>query len=307
MAENSFSFDWHVAVYCANEAARLGPCLASIATALGDRRALVTVLLNGSHDASLDIACAAARSHPATEVIRIAAADKSNAINQFNHRLRRPARAYAGVDGYVVVGAHSFAAMEQRLAEDAHVQAVSGIATSGRTMRGLAQSHLATGGHLQGQFHALRADFVDRMVEGGLRLPVGLYRGDGLLGSMLAHDLDARGNSWDSSRSVAVAGATYHFATLSPLRPRDIQRQFRRKLRQMRGGIENAAIKDIIYRVGYEALPADADAMIRAYLAANPPPPTNLADRLFQRMAIRESLAATAPEPTALEPHRVVV
>ncbi len=297
--------DWNVAVYCANEAARLQGCLDSILTALVGRRALVTIILNGSSDGSTDIACAAVRAGKPVEVFQIAATDKSNAINQFYHVLRSPARAYAGVDGYVFVGADSFTAMERRLAMDPHALAVTGIATTGRTMRLATAATLAEGGRLHGQLHALRPTFLDRMVARSIRLPVGLYRGDGLLGSMAAHDLAPIATPWDNARIPGVVEATYAIQVLSPFKPRDLQRQFRRKVRQMRGTIENAAIKSIIYQAGYEGLPGNADDMILEHLARHGAPRVSVADRLFQRMAIRQATYVARPDLEALMPHLV--
>ena len=176
--------DWNVAVYCVNQGARLQGCLDSVTAALAGRRALITVILNGSCDTSLDVVRAAARSGQPIEAFQIAAADKSNAINQFNYALRSPARAYAGVDGYAYVGPASFEAMRHRLDADPHLMAIATVATTGRTMQRTAAAALRTGGQLTGQLHAMRPDFLDRMVARRVRLPVGLYRGDGLLNSM---------------------------------------------------------------------------------------------------------------------------
>lgn len=299
--------DWNVAVYGVNEGERLRGCLDSIAASLAGQRSLITVILNGSRDDSLKIALDAARAGQPVEVFQIAAADKSNAINQFNHALRSPARAYAGVDGYAYVGLKSFAAMRHKLDTDPHAMAVAAIATTGRTMRHTATAALRTGGQLGGQLHALRPDFLDRMVARGVRLPIGLYRGDGLLNSMVCHNLDAIGSPWDNTRVPTVADATFAIPVLSPFKLQDIKRQYRRKIRQMRGTIENAAIKSIIYERGYEGLPGDADVMVRDHLAKHGAPPAAPLDRVFLNMAIQHANAAKPFEPADLAPHRVAL
>jgi len=73
----------------------------------------------------------------------------------------------------------------------------------------------------------------------------------------------------------------------------------------MRGRLETAAIKDIIYAHGYAALPEHADDMIRAYLSAHGPPPTPLRDRPFMAAALRRVRDARPPDPASLLPHRV--
>lgn len=297
--------DWNVAIYCLNEEKRLRGCLESVLAALGECNALVTVILNGSRDGSADIARSFAAAGRPVELFRIAAGDKANAINQFNYRLRSPARAYGGVDGYVHVARGSFRAMEERLASDPAAVAVTGVCRNGRTMCLATQATLTVGGQLHGQLHSFRRDFIDRMVASGIKLPVGIYWGDGLLGSMAAHDLDAIGKPWENRRISGVAAATYDIPPLSVLRPRDLRQQLRRKIRQQRGRIQNAAIKELIYKFGYQGLPDDAEVMVADYLAANGPPRVGWPDRLFQRLALQE--ARQSRNPADLVPHGVAL
>jgi len=296
--------DWNVAIYCANEAEQLREAIETVAAALRQYRALITVIVNGSRDGSLEVARTAVRDGWPVEVFQIKAGDKSNAINQFIHALRSPARAYGAVDGYVSVGPCSFSAMQARLQADPHILAVTGNAGTGRTMHLAAPETLLTGGRLHGQLHALRPDFLDRMAARSIRLPVGLYRGDGLLGSMAAHNLAPLTEQWDSARLPGVVEATFAFQSLSPLKARSLQRLFHRKVRQMRGVIENAAIKEVIYKKGYEGLPGSADDMLRQHVAAHGVPRVAAVDRVFQRLALRQLARAVQPDPADLLAHR---
>ncbi len=298
--------DAQVLVVCQNESARLAICLQSIASALNGISARVTMVLNGSTDESEMVARSIAQSHKLPlEVWRIQAPDKSNVINQFAYSLRVPARMYALVDGYARIGPSSFSGFLTRLADTPRAVAVSGVAVNGRTMHLSTARTLGEGGVLHGQLHAFRPDFLDRMVAEGIRLPVGLYRGDGLMGSMAAHDLDALGLPWDNARIAGVAEATYEIPQLSPFRPADLQRQFRRKVRQMRGLLENNAIKDVIYRDGYTALPGSADDLIADYLAVNGVPSVSLVDRPFLALALRHLRVGQPPDPASLKPTRL--
>jgi len=292
--------DWDVAIYCVNEAGRLRGCLASVAAALAGSAARISVILNGSTDESITIAREAAGSGAPVAIFSIATADKSNAMNQFYYNICAPARAYAGVDGYVEVGPESFRAMQAHLQNNPHALAVTGVALNGRTMKLATEPTLRKGGQLHGPLHALRPEFLDRMVARGIRQPFGLYCGDGLLCSMAAHDLDPIGTRWDDTRVQGVAEATYEIPALSLFKPRDLQRQYRREIRQMRGRIENAAIKSIIYTGGYEALPASSFEMARMYLAAHKLPPAPVSRRLFQLLAVRSVDRGGMPAPERL-------
>lgn len=300
--------EWQVAVFCHNERERIAACLSSVAAAIGSHCGLITVISNGSTDGSEAAAQAAAASLGVPiEVFRIEHADKASAINSFLYQpmLRGDAELYFFVDGYVTVGPTALSATALRLGQCPRAVAASGVAISGRTATRSTQRAVEVGGVMHGQFFCLKPEFVRRMVDQGIRLPVGLYRGDGLLGSMAAHDLDAVGQPWVDGRLIGVADAQFAIDALSPFRPRDLRRQFRRKIRQMRGKLENAAIKKVIYARGYAALPASADDLIRDFLAEHPGPPVSLLDQPFMRLALRQLRRSTRPDPETLLPHRV--
>lgn len=306
--QEAATLDWQIAVFCQNEAGRIAANLASIDAAIGGRRAIITVLINGSTDNSEAAALAAARRMATpVEVFRIAAADKSNAINCFllDRGVRKEAGLYFCIDGYVTIGRDALRATEARLAACPNAVAATGIAINGRSERHTAAATVQAGGIMHGQFYALRPAFVRRIAQAGFALPLGLYRGDGLLGSMAAHDLDPVGNSWSNARLVGVADATFEIDALSPFRWRDLRRQFRRKIRQMRGRLENAAIKHLIASGGYASLPNHADDMIRDYLQQHPVPAVALVERPFMAMALRQHRKAAPAKAADLQPVRV--
>lgn len=241
--------DWHVAIYCHNERENVVRSIASVLTAIGSRPAVLSVVVNGSSDGSAERAAGvlAEVAVPATVHV-IDHADKSNAINQFLYRLRLPGRLCFGVDAHCTIAPAALADLATCLAANPEAQASTGVAGNGRTMRAETVSGAAQGGRLNGPLYALRPDFVDRMVGAAIRLPVDLYRGDGLLGSLVAHDLDAMGQPWNDARTLSVPTALFYITQLTPFVPADVVRQFRRKLRQMRGMVDNAIIKDVIYR-----------------------------------------------------------
>jgi hypothetical protein len=296
-------WDWNVAVFCRNEQASIGRCIESIAEGSRTRRTLITLIVNGCTDDSAAVALEAARrSGIPIAIYAIPYGDKSNAMNRFYYDLRARASFYFFVDAYAKIGANALAEMEACLATRPDVVAATGVALNGRTMHRHSEQTLTEGGQLHGQLHALRLDFIDRMVARKIRVPIGLYRGDGLIGSMVMHDLDPRHVQWENKRIGGSAGATYEIPVLSVFRIQDLKRQFHRKTRQMRGILENLAIRSIVYDHGYEALPEYADDMILAYLAQHPLPPASLTDRPFQALALRQIRAAQRPGSARLEP-----
>lgn len=248
--------DWHIGVFCQNEEATLEACLASVSGAASHRDSLITVLINGSTDGSEDVARAMAnRIKTPIRVFRIRHADKAHAINVWLHELNIKSSLYFGVDAYVRVCRDSLDALATALERTPAALAATGVAMTGRTEPRAHMATVATGGALHGQLYALRGSFVDRMVASGIRLPIGTYWGDGLLGAMAAFDLDPIRQPWTPKRLITVPGARFATNPLSPFKVEDIRRQFRRMVRQSRGRMQNAAIRKIVHTTGFSGLP----------------------------------------------------
>jgi hypothetical protein len=303
MSGKTNRWDWNIAVFCRNERYYIGDCIEAIAGAIRDRNAVLTIVVNGSSDGSAVLAREAAlRYGLPCRIYMLAFGDKANAINQFFYRIREDAKLYFFVDGYTKISSTAFQAMDRCLSDRPDVLAATGVAANGRTMPLATPAALDGGGQLHGQLHALRRDFIDRLVGRGIRLPIGLYYGDGLVGSMVMHDLDPRHVEWKTARIAGLADASYEIPTLSLYRLRDLRRQFSRKIRQMRGRLENAAIRSIVYHAGYEGLPEYSDDMIESFLIEHGTPRVRLPDRPFMALAKRHLGRMHRPDPDQLIP-----
>lgn len=294
--------DFDIAVFAVNEASTIAACIASIDRACAGHSAHISVLLNGTTDQSIAILQTMSPAHADMTVYRFPVADKANAINYFLYNLRRDARVHFGIDAYTRIGQSSFWAIAQAFDSQPQASIASGLPISGRSAR-IVAANTMKGGGINGQFYGMRPGFVDRLAGMGFRLPLRLYRGDALLGSMAAHDLDAMGKPWDITRLIGVADATFAIPQLSPLKWRDIQRQYKREIRQARGVMENEAIKSIIYTGGYGVLPDNANDMIRDWLKSNKPSPRSMREAYFMKLAIRQldnlqNISAAEPEFT---------
>jgi len=267
-ATGARSFEWAGAIVCRNERKAIGHCLRAVAAASVGHSMHVSVLVNGSSDASLDVARqAAGQLDLPISIYDIRRGCKSNAINQYLYGLRPVAKAYFFTDGYTQVDIAALRTLDAALADHPDANAATAVPSVGRSAAASREAMLRHGG-LHGSLFALRSSFVDRLVARGLHLPVGLYRGDGLIGSLAMHDLDAR-TEWQTRR-VVVTPATWRQTPLSVLHSGDLVRYGRRLVRQAQGRMENAAIKAIIYERGYEALPNTVAALIGQWLTGAP-------------------------------------
>lgn len=292
------TFLWSVVVIARNEADRLESCLDHIVNELRDRSACVTVILNGTRDRSAEIAqrFVAGVTIP-SQAFDIPFADKSNAWNQYVYGIAPEASMHTFVDGYAYAAPGSLDALATALAADPNAHAATGM-PSGTPGAAAQHEGMLRDGGLHGSLHALRDDFLQRIRTHGLRIPVGLYRGDGLIGSIAMHNCDSAVCPWDRNRVALVPEATWRAREINL---KTLVRHLRRQVNQARGKLESGAIKSVIYPHGFAALPRFADEMLRDYVASHPeaqPDRTDLAGRL----ALRQLARPRAPSDTDLVP-----
>ena len=299
---SSECYQWSVSVYARNEQSNLGPCIESIARATQGIKTQITIILNGTSDDSAVVAQELAdRLDIGVTIYDIKFADKSNAFNQFIYYLRPIADMFFFVDGYAMVDEIAFIELKRRLDEHGSANAAAAVPSTGRSSSRIRDEMLQHGG-LHGSLFVLRRSFIERLVYMRLRLPIGLYRGDGLIGAFISRDLDPK-NPWRPLLfCLIVPTATWRTVPLSIWRWRDLVRHWRRLIRQARGRLENEAIKQVIYTHGYAGLPQHADDLIRVQLAEHGVPTTSLIDRFFMMLAIRDHRRARPADPASLVP-----
>lgn len=297
---------WSAAVFGRNEAPYIKACLHALAVASAGTDTHVTVLLNGTTDDSLAVASAGLRNAGLRgRIYGIAQADKAHAFNLFVHDLRPRADDYLFLDAYAEAEPAALRRLASGLLANPRAVAAAAVPSTGRSAAVLRRTMLEQPG-LHGSLFALRGTFVDRIAALGLRLPLNLYRGDGLIGSFALHDLDATADDWDSTRIAVEPTATWRAPTLKPWRPRDLRRHWNRLVQQGRGRLQWAAIRDLLYAPepphGFPALPDDADQALLDWIARAPAErePSPLRDP-FAVLALRR--IRRAPRPGDLTPN----
>ncbi len=294
------SVTWSIVVISLAGEASLPDCLSAVSAAARGCDARLTVLLNGRAAQSLDATAERVRTLPIPAAcFHIPFADKSNAWNQYMHGLAPEAAVHIFVDGYASVAPDAFAALARALDHDPYARAAAALPTTGRSAAVL-RTRMRSNHYLHGSLHALRGSFV-QCVKNRLHQPVGLYRGDGLVTSMVMHDGNALENRWDPARIVLAEGATW---MTNPPTLRDLPRHARRRVNQVRGRWENAAIRKIIYAADFTCLPRYADEMLCAYLATEPAARPGLLD-LPGRIALRQLRQPRIPTDPELVPQRL--
>jgi hypothetical protein len=176
------------------------------------------------------------------QVWRVDLGDKAHAWNHYVKYIWPRSRLGFFVDGMVRVRENALDAIADALFRDPEAWAGTGVPTRGMSARWLRRQMLATGG-IHGNLYAIRGDVLQRLVDSGFSLPLGIYRSDPLLGALMCFSLDPAGNAWDDRRIRVVADASWGHDTLKWWSVGDWRTHLKRKRRQWQGVLENAAIR----------------------------------------------------------------
>ena len=297
------SGDCGVVVFTRNEDG-LPECIESILRSEGSLISRITVIVNGSSGSFVHEARRLkTRYGDILRVFEIAFGDKSHAWNQYVYGVNEDHAFHVFVDAYVRVKPNAIPLLVQALERNARAVAATGVPSMGRQAGALASEMNLRGG-LHGSLHVLRGAFIERIRAAGIRLPIGLYRGDGLIGSMAMHDLAPLETPFDKTLIEVVGDATWAFNPLNPLNPADLKRYWRRRIRQARGRYENAYLKTRIYTGGYTSLPVHLDPALLEFTSKTPVKPRSAEEAFFMWLARRE-IAVAKPSDEALQIHEI--
>jgi len=297
------SADCGVVVFTRNEDG-LPECIESILASEGSFISRITVIVNGSSGSFVQEARSLkARYGDILRVFEIPLGDKSHAWNQYVYGVNENHAFHAFVDAYVRVKPNAIPLLVEALEGNPRAVAATGVPSMGRQARALATEMNLRGG-LHGSLHVLRGTFVERIRSAGIRLPIGLYRGDGLIGSMAMHDLAPLETPFDKTLIEVVGDATWEFNPLNPLNLADMKRYWRRRIRQARGRYENAYLKTRIYTGGYTSLPIHLDEALLAFMRNPTVKPRSMEEAFFMWLARRE-ISTAIPSEEALKIHEI--
>ena len=269
------AFAWSVALFAARETpAVLAASVRAAMAACAGRSATVDVLINGNKELAAtfaELASGWAQEGCTLRVWWIATPDKAHTWNEFVHRIWDTDSIAFFIDGYAQVKPDALAAMERRLAATPGALGASGVPTCGRSAAKLREQMLREGG-IHGNLYAVSAEGMRAIRAAGFRLPLGLYRTDPLLSSVLKFRLDPANHKWEHGRVAVEPEATWDVAGMSRLTIGNLTGQFKRMLRQAQGDLENRAAREhlAIKRLAPQLLPATAQDLITGWLDAQP-------------------------------------
>ncbi len=266
---------WSIAIFAARETPEaLTSCVRAALGACAGRQACIDVLINGNPelaDAFSGIATTLDSGGARLRVWSIAAPDKAHTWNEYVYRIWDTGGMAFFIDGYAQVRPDALAAMERRLAETPDALGATGVPTCGRSATAIREQMLREGG-IHGNLFAISAEGMEGIRRVGFRLPLGIYRTDPLIGSVLMFRLDPVNNTWDPRRIAVAADATWHVDGIEDINWKNIKSQFKRILRQAQGDLENKAAREhlAVRKLPPQQLPLTVAELIANWIETQP-------------------------------------
>lgn len=268
---------WTVAIIAARESIdTLARCIGATLAACESRGAVIDVVVNGNAELAKSAAALVSTGtlRQGASVVRvwsIEVGDKAHAWNQYVHHIWPGSHIAYFVDGYVEVRRDAFAALSQRLADAPEALGVTGVPSAGRSAA-KAREYMIRHGGIQGNMHALRGEVMTEIRERGVRLPLGLYRTDSLVGALVLLKLTPESAKWEPRRMVVAADATWDIPDQSAITFRNVKAQFKRILRQAQGELENRALREhmTVRRLPAQQLPETAAELVNHWITVQP-------------------------------------
>ena len=241
-----------VAIFAHQEERRIGACLASLPLDRPDT--YFHVLVNGTTDATVARATAAAGGRANVIVHDIKAGGKSRTWNHMVHNLLTGTEdAVIFMDGDAQIVAGSIDALVADLAANPQANASAGMPMNGR-MAEFYRRNLKIEGGLFGDLYALSGPFVAAIRARGLRLPDDLIGDDGLVAAW-AHTNLASDADWQHGRVLACDAAGFLCEQVSLARPSTWTMQYKRLINYSVRFFQNRIVSDIMTREGPDGLP----------------------------------------------------
>lgn len=252
-----------VAIFAHNEERLIAGCLDSVLSVFAGERDLeprLYVLVNGSSDRTAEVVKAYGRTHRSIHLVEIDLGDKCNAWNHYVYRIAPEAPIHVFMDGDVHMGPR--AAQELIAALDRHPAAMAAAAAP-KGGRHSARYREETRKHpgIWGNLYALRQSTLDAFRAKAIKLPVGAIGDDGLVGILIAKDLDPR-KAYAAGRTVFADRAEFVYSPLRWFHPLDVKKYVRRRIRYSIRYYQFKILGRIFEERGLEGMP---ELMVDAY------------------------------------------
>lgn len=267
-------FRWSVAVFTSREdVAAAVITIDAVQAALDSHEAIIDVLVNGNDGLASALASRYRAPHHAASPLttlriwRLPIHDKALTWNVFIHSIAPDADVVFFVDGYAGVAPSALTRLADRLRESHVALAASAVPSVGRSAS-LMREHMLIEPQIHGSLYALRGDTVKALRQAAFRMPIGMYRVDGLLSSVVALGLAPESSQWSYERIAIAPDATWSRRPDALTSRRGVRTHLRRLVCQAFGVLESQAFREllVVMKVPLAGLPSTDRQMVTDWM-----------------------------------------
>jgi len=262
---------WAIAIIASRESVEtLCDVLRKTTNACGHIPARIDLLINGNEQLAIDLG-KAMHSWPVQPNLAIylwsfSYGDKAATWNAYIHDMNIVADHVFILDGYTRPETSSFSELVAALNAHPDALAATGVPSVGASATTIARAMIRDGG-IHGNMFVLSSRAVAEFRRRAIRLPIGLYRVDSLIGAIINFNFDPRQYQWNKDRIAVQPGATWCFEPLKFWRIKDLLTQLKRRSRQIQGVLENKSIRSFlaIQRKPPEKMPETVQELVTSW------------------------------------------
>lgn len=283
---------WSVAVFTSREdLAAAVTTVDAVLAAVDVHETVVDVLVNGNDGLARELASQyQATDHPVSglttlRIWRLPLHDKAATWNAFIYTIAPEADVVFFVDGYAGVAPGRLTRLAHRLHESPAALAAAAVPSVGRSAA-LMRARMVVEPQIHGSLYALRGDTARALRLAAFRMPLGMYRVDSLLSSVVALNLAPASSPWSYDRIAMAEDATWSLRSDRLASRRGFRTHVKRFVRQALGVLEAQAFKEFL-------------VVRQAPLASLPPTDLELVTDWMKRRPAR-AVATIVRHPLAL-------
>ncbi len=269
---------WSVAVFTSRE--DVDAAVATIDAVLGALDAhetVVDVLVNGNDGLAGGLASHYRSPHHAVSPLttlriwRLPLHDKAVTWNAFLYSIAPAAEVLFFVDGYAGVPPGTLTRLADRLSASPAALAAAAVPSVGRSAS-LMRARMVAEPQIHGSLYALRGDTAQALRRAAFRMPIGMYRVDSLLSSVVALNLTPTSSRWSYDRIAMAEDATWSLGADRLASRRGFRTHMKRLVRQALGVLEAQAFRDflVVRQAPLASLPATDLEMVMDWMRRRP-------------------------------------
>lgn len=235
---------YSIVTFAYNEESSIGETIRSILSNCDERMTRLTIVANGCTDRTIEVANDSIKAAQIPcMVVELSLGDKCNAWNQYIYHHLPEADVHFFVDSDVTFTEKAFPKLYEQLIKSPEKNAVTGLPQTGRNIR----KYLELATHyscLFGNLYGLSNEFVQRLLEQNIRLPIGLKWIDSQITKLVNENLEFKKDDY-SGRVTFLDGVGFCFKSLSPWRLHDIKLYANRICRYKIGQLQEKYLDDL--------------------------------------------------------------